>query len=150
MLTIDGNKKWHRGALAKVTLACALAVGSVAHAGSPTQTFTVTATSTAGWTIDAQNNPTITLMRGNVYVFALQAVSGIHPFYIKTANSTGSANAFSDGVSGNGSTGTANITIDVPVTAPNSLHYNCFNHPMMNGVINVVDNPDLVFKNGFQ
>ena len=61
-----------------------------------------------------------------------------HPFFIKTVNSAGTANAFNTGVTGNG-TDVGTLTFVVPLNAPASLHYNCEFHSSMNGSINVAD-----------
>ena len=88
------------------------------------------------YSINGNPNPAITLKRGVTYTFELKATG--HPFWIKTQNSTGTANAFTDGVAGNGlERGT--LTFTVPKNAPATLHYNCQLHDMMNGVIMIVD-----------
>lgn len=78
------------------------------------------------------NNPTLLLSRGKVYKFNVNA-SG-HPFYIKTVNSTGTGNAYNDGVTNNGAQ-TGLVTFQVPNHAPSVLHYNCSVHAAMNGRI---------------
>ncbi len=88
------------------------------------------------YSINGNPNPAITLKRGVTYTFTLKATG--HPFWIKTQNSTGSANAYTDGVTGNGlERGT--LTFNVPKSAPATLHYNCQSHDMMNGVITIID-----------
>src|SRR4051812_36384383 len=63
--------------------------------------FAVTAPSAPGsYTVDGINNATLTLQRGTTYTFNLN-VSG-HPFFIMSVQGTNTANAFSDGVTGNG------------------------------------------------
>ena len=88
------------------------------------------------YSINGQPNPAITLKRGVTYTFELKATG--HPFWIKTLNSTGTANAYTDGVTGNG-TERGTLTFSVPANAPATLHYNCQLHDMMNGVITIVD-----------
>ena len=88
------------------------------------------------YSINGQPNPAITLKRGVTYTFELKATG--HPFWIKTQNSTGTANAYTDGVIGNG-TERGTLTFNVPANAPATLHYNCQIHDMMNGVITIVD-----------
>jgi len=100
------------------------------------QTFQVSNNSLSSWRIDGATNPTLNLIRGQTYTFNINA-SG-HPFWIKTVNSTGTANAYSNGVTGNG-TEVGTLTFVVPLNAPASLHYNCEFHPSMNGAINVAD-----------
>ena len=79
------------------------------------------------------DNPTLYLHRGQTYNFNVNA-SG-HPFYIKTVNSTGTANQFTDGVTGNGAE-TGTVAFTVPMDAPDELYYNCSLHASMNGIIN--------------
>lgn len=119
----------------------------LAHAGA--NSFVITVQTFQNWTVDGQSDPPLTLTRGQTYVFDLQGVNGIHPFLIKTADSTGSANQFNDGVTNNGAVGDADITFVVPLTAPAQLFYNCGTHAAMAGVINVIDEPAL-FRNGFE
>ena len=84
----------------------------------------------------SDNNPTLYLTRGETYEFEIDA-SG-HPFYIKTSNSTGTGNAYSDGVTNNG-TASGTITFTVQMDAPDTLHYNCQYHSAMNGPIYILD-----------
>ena len=88
------------------------------------------------YAINGKDNPAITLKRNVTYTFELKATG--HPFWIKTQNSTGTANAYTDGVTGNG-TERGTLTFSVPANAPATLHYNCQLHDMMNGVITIVD-----------
>jgi hypothetical protein len=86
--------------------------------------------------IDGVANPTLTFCRGNTYVFAVNAPG--HPFYIKTVQSTGTMNAFTSGVSGNGATG-GDLTFVVPSAAPDTLFYDCSIHAAMTGTIHIVN-----------
>lgn len=103
---------------------------------SASTTFAVSNNSLTSYRIDGATNPTLSLIRGQTYIFNINA-SG-HPFWIKTQNSTGTANAFNSGVTGNG-TDVGTLTFIVPLNAPASLHYNCEFHATMNGAINVSD-----------
>jgi hypothetical protein len=85
-------------------------------------TFTVTATCCTAYTIDAQSNPTLTLTRGSTYTFDVNTPG--HPFYIKTAQVTG--------------TTAATLTFAVPASAPATLFYQCSVHSPMTGTINVI------------
>jgi len=87
--------------------------------------------------IDGVANPELTLCRGSTYVFTV-AANG-HPFYIKTVQSTGTANAYTDGVTGNAATGVGVITFVVPQSAPSTLYYNCSIHTVMTNVIHIVN-----------
>jgi hypothetical protein len=100
------------------------------------QTFTVTNSGVSHYVINGNNDPTLKLVRGNTYTFNLNAP--FHPFYIKTVSSTGTGNAYNDGVTGNG-TDTGTLTFTVPMNAPNTLFYNCSIHAAMAGTIQVVD-----------
>lgn len=92
----------------------------------------------SAYTINGVNNPDLTLVRGFTYTFNLNA-SG-HPFYIKTVQGTGTGNAYSDGVTGNG-TQVGTVTFTVPTNAPDLLYYNCRFHSLMTGELNIVDTP---------
>lgn len=98
-------------------------------------TLTVTAEGTTAYMIDGAANPTLTLCKGEMYTFAVNA-SG-HPFYIKTVQGPGTANAYSDGVTGNG-TDSGNVTFDVPMSGPSTLYYDCSIHAPMTGVIHLM------------
>ena len=88
------------------------------------------------WSIDGVNNPTLTFCRGSTYTFAVNAPG--HPFYIKTVKSNGTGNAFTTGVTGNGTT-SGDVTFVVPSGAPNTLFYDCAIHVAMAGNIDIVD-----------
>ena len=128
-------------------LAVVLTFSSPLHAA--THALSVINNGASAWTIDGQNNPSLALVRGDTYQFNLQGVSAIHPFYIKTTNSTGSGNQFTMGVTNNGATGSTTLTFIVPAAAPDTLHYNCGTHSAMNGSIAVMDS-DVLFADGFE
>lgn len=122
---------------------------SAALVSTGAHSFVVTATSTSNWTIDGQPDPALTLNRGQSYTFDLQGVNPIHPFFIKTVDSTGSGNQFTDGVTNNGASGDTDVTFVVPANAPAQLFYNCGTHGAMAGALNIVDPPPL-FRDGFE
>lgn len=98
--------------------------------------FTVTNSGATDYIFNGVNDPNFTFKRGTTYTFNLNA-SG-HPFYIKTIQGSGTGNAFNDGVTGNGlDVGT--VTFTVPLTAPNTLFYNCSLHSTMTGVITIIN-----------
>lgn len=104
---------------------------------SGTTTFNVTADNApASYTINGIENPTLVLQRGITYTFNL-SISG-HPFYIKTVQGSGTGNAYSSGVTGNGND-TGVITFIVPAGAPNTLYYNCSIHSLMTGTIEITN-----------
>ena len=119
-----------------IPILVALATLVAASEGFSNQTFQVSNNSLTSYRIDGATNPTLNLVRGQTYTFIINA-SG-HPFWIKTVNSVGTANAFSNGVTNNGDD-VGTITFVVPGNAPASLHYNCEFHASMNGAINVSD-----------
>ena len=117
--------------------ASGVADNAEAKKADATQTvFKVVTGASPVYAINGKDNPPIMLKRGVTYTFELKATG--HPFWIKTQNSTGIANAYTDGVTGNG-TERGTLTFNVPANAPASLHYNCQIHDMMNGVITIVD-----------
>jgi hypothetical protein len=99
--------------------------------------FAVTASGSSayvfnGFGTDSDSNPTLYLHRGKTYEFAVDATG--HPFYIKTVSGTGTGNAYSDGVTNNG-TASGTIKFVVPQDAPSKLYYNCSAHGAMAGEI---------------
>ena len=86
----------------------------------------------------AEDNPNIYLVRGQRYVFKMNA-SG-HPFQIRVAN--GGA-AYSDGVTNNGSQ-TGNVVFNVQHDAPAQLFYQCTSHGSMVGNIYIVGGPQVI------
>ncbi|HYV51213.1 MAG TPA: hypothetical protein VE910_04860 [Dongiaceae bacterium] len=123
---------WRKWISAMVAVSALLS----ASEGLASTTFQVSNNGTTSWRIDGATNPTLNLTRGQTYIFNINA-SG-HPFYIKTTNIAGTSNAYSNGVTGNG-TEVGTLTFVVPANAPASLHYNCSIHSSMNGPINVAD-----------
>jgi hypothetical protein len=112
--------------------------------------FNVSATSTAAYTIDGAPNPTLTLIQGQTYQFKMVNLSAIHPFFIKFVASVGTAGGLTpaDGLDLNGQTANATMTYVVPTTAPAQVFYNCSNHPLMTGTINILK--ENVFADGFE
>ena len=109
----------------------------VAQNNKETVNYRVQNQGTQGYKIDYQLNPTLTLARGNTYVFNL-SINGIYPFWIKTAETLGVGDAYNNGVLRNGSTAGL-ITFTVPQDAPDTLYYVSENQTNMRGVINVVN-----------
>ena len=102
-------------------------------------TMAVSSFSTSSYRFDAYgttDNPTLTLKKGSTYTFNLTSISG-HPFYIKTASSTGTNNQYTSGVTGNGNDKDS-LTFAVPSDAPATLYYNCQHHSAMAGTINII------------
>lgn len=107
--------------------------------------FSFTPTFSSGnlrWSVQSnggadETNPTLHLIRGQTYDFIIEANSG-HPFFVKTASSTGSANAYSGFPQNNIQTSSSKtVAFTVPDDAPDALFYNCSIHSSMNGSVQV-------------
>ena len=101
-------------------------------------TFNVTNNGASNYIINGASNPTLTLIEGQTYTFNINSIG--HPFWIKTQISTGTANAYNDGVTNNGIDNGV-ITFVVPYNAPSTLYYVCQFHISMAGNINILDVP---------
>jgi hypothetical protein len=112
-------------------------VFNVAQNNVETINYRVTRTNVTSYNIDFQPNATLTLVRGNTYVFTL-SLFGDFPFWIKTAPTTGTGDQYNTGVQRNGSIIGA-ITFTVPQDAPDTLYYSCQTQGLMNGTINIVN-----------
>lgn len=98
--------------------------------------FQVNANGTTSFEIDAANNPTLTLVRGQSYFFTVRA-SG-HQFWIQTSSGGyNAANVYNDGVVNNGDD-LGGITFTVPLDAPALLYYVCQFHPTMTGILSII------------
>lgn len=82
------------------------------------------------------NNPDLTLVRGETYIFTINSPG--HPFYIKSSQGNGTSNAYNSNVTNNG-TADGTITFTVPDDAPDTLFYNCQFHGAMTGTITITD-----------
>ena len=71
------------------------------------------------------------LIRGKTYEFEVSSPG--HPFWIKTAQTTGTG-IFTDGITNNGTTN-GKITFTVPLDGPDTLYYNCQFHSSMTGIL---------------
>ena len=105
---------------------------SVVNSGSTAYVFTPNGFTT---------NPVITLHRGATYRFEINAPG--HPFYIKTARTTGSDDTFNTGVQNNGAE-QGTIIFTVPLDAPDNLFYACENHQEMQGILEIKNAEDEV------
>jgi hypothetical protein len=88
------------------------------------------------YVIDGASNPSFTFCRGATYVFAVNARG--HPFYINSVQGTGTSNAYTSGVTGNGAT-SGDVNFVVPADAPDTLFYDCSIHAAMTGTIHIVN-----------
>ena len=106
---------------------------------SSTYSFLVTASSDSDYTLvgtDANgevsgNDPSITMSVGETISFSVNAAS--HPFYIKTAQGTGTDNQVSN-VTNNGAT---NGVVSWKPKAAGTYYYQCSVHDAMCGTITV-------------
>jgi len=100
--------------------------------------YDVTNSGTGAYVIAGQDNPNLVLTRGTTYVFNISAPG--HPFWIKTAATTGTGDAYTTGVTNNGiSSGSGVTTFIVPNNAPNTLYYKCEIHTSMGGIFTISD-----------
>lgn len=118
-------------------------LGLVGTAAAQTTTFTVSNSGMTAYVINGSPNPVLTLTRGTTYTFTLNSPG--HPFFIKTAQVTGTGSTFDTGVTNNGATA-GTLTFAVPATAPATLFYQCSLHTPMTNRIAIVD-PDPALTN---
>jgi hypothetical protein len=113
-------------------------LGNAQQLGNVGQSYAVTNVNAANYIFNGlDNDPTITLIRGQTYYFNI-AVGATHPFWIKTAPTLGTSDAYSDGVVNNGIT-QGTLTFRVPWNAPSLLYYQCQLHAGMGGSLQVID-----------
>jgi hypothetical protein len=99
------------------------------------QNYQVTNTGSGSYNIDGTAGKSLTVVRGQTYFFTVNTTG--HPFWIKTAQVTGTASSYDTGVTGNG-TQVGLISWTVDATAPNTLYYICQLHSSMTGTITVI------------
>jgi len=109
---------------------------NVAQNAKETVNYRVTNDGISSFVIDYQNNPTLTLVRGNTYVFNL--TRNEYAFYIKTNDTLGTTNQYTNGVTNNGSVN-GRITFTVPQDAPDTLYYCNDIQRNLKGTLNIVD-----------
>ena len=98
--------------------------------------FETRAASAVDYEIDGQLDPTLTLVRGQTYVF--QREDSGHPLFIKSEIGSGSSGRYDQGVENNGSSDpTSDVIFNVPLDAPDTLYYQCGVHYSMNGRLNI-------------
>ena len=109
-------------------------VGLVTHDGSTVRAYVFGNRPT-------EQNPTISLYRGNTYKFTINATG--HPFWIMTE-------PYRSGLAADGSTSTiytsgvtnagiesGTVTFTIPTDAPDVLYYQCGNHDAMHGILQI-------------
>jgi hypothetical protein len=127
--------------LRTLTLFTGLFVAGVANRAAASTNFAVINNVMSTWRINAVDNPTLTLTRGQTYNFVLDATAFGHPFWITTARGAedAPANAWSTGVTNNGAAAGTTLTFVVPTSAPAALFYQCSFHEPMGGQLNIVN-----------
>ena len=131
--------------------ATSMARGTGFEAGTVTSTaanvtYTVTVGSKTGggnaFYIDGVEAPVITLYPGATYTFDQAAgTNDTHPLRLATAADAAGSTEYTDGVTTNGTPGTAGAytRIVVPRNAPTPLYYYCSNHSGMGNSINITN-----------
>ena len=109
-------------------------------------TYTITVGSKTGggnaFYIDGVEAPVITLYPGATYTFDQAAgTNDTHPLRLATAADAAGSTEYTDGVTTNGTPGTAGAytRIVVPRNAPTPLYYYCSNHSGMGNSINITN-----------
>jgi hypothetical protein len=99
--------------------------------------FAVTSSGASAYIINGVSNDTLTLVRGQTYIFDIDATG--HPFWIQTVPGAYSeGDVYNLGISNIG-TESGTITWTVDESAPNTLYYVCQFHSSMQGTINIID-----------
>jgi hypothetical protein len=112
-------------------------IGPTGPTGTPgSRLYEVSQFDSTVWIIDGVAGSTLNLLRGFSYNFSINADG--HPFWIKSAATTGTIDAWTTGTVNNG-TSTGVISFIVPSNTPNTLYYVCEEHESMQGIINVSD-----------
>ena len=109
-------------------------VGVVTHDGSTVRAYVFGNKPT-------EQNPTISLYRGNTYKFIINATG--HPFWIMTepyrsglAADDSTSVIYTSGVT-NAGTESGTVTFTIPTDAPDVLYYQCGNHDAMHGIFQI-------------
>ena len=84
----------------------------------------------------SEDNPTIYVMRGQVYKFSKSIVA--HPFQLQETPGL-SQSPYTDGVTGTQPLGIGDLEWEVRMDAPGELYYQCTAHSSMVGTIRVLD-----------
>lgn len=113
-----------------------LSAGASAAPAKADEVIKFTTHGAPAYFVNDQENPELSLKRGASYQIEVKTPG--HPLWIKTNESPGTDNAYTSGVTGNG-TDRGTITFVVPKDAPAALFYNCQYHIVMHGRINISD-----------
>ena len=114
-------------------------LGTLNMIEASTTTYAVTV-SGGKYFINGSQNPTLSFVRGNTYIFDLSDSSlGSHPLRFATAADASGGSEYTTGVTVTGTQGTsgAKVTIIVAESAPSALYYYCTNHAGMGNSISV-------------
>jgi plastocyanin len=119
---------------------CVLLIGLVDLDSPKTANAAVTINMTnqgmTAWLINGANpNGTLTLTRGQTYMFVVNAPG--HPFHITTVPGLPPQDLVDAGLSGNG-TASGTVTFTPSASTPASFSYQCSVHTAMTGTINLV------------
>lgn len=108
--------------------------------GRPQGNFDVFTPNMSSYRINNQDDPTLTLTRGETYTF--NVIGAGHPLWIVTTPGAGdvSLNEFQQGVANNGAS-PGIVTFVVPMSAPATLYYQCSFHDPMVGTLNIITAP---------
>jgi hypothetical protein len=85
--------------------------------------------------LDSSSNPDLYLRRGETYKFNITSLT--HPIYIKTAQTTGTGDQYTNGVINNGQQAGV-LTFTPPMNAPATLYYQASTSASITGTINIV------------
>jgi hypothetical protein len=116
-------------------LLLAAAMGDTALANA---TFAVTNSGASAYVINATNNPTLTLTKGQTYTFQVNTPG--HPFFIATQAMNAGSPHFTTGVT-NENVESGSLIFVVPASAPSTLFYQCGIHNAMSGMLTIVAAP---------
>lgn len=108
------------------------------NTGDKTYTWGVTNSGTTGYSFTGYTAGTdipITVSEGTILEFNVSAVG--HPFWIKTSQTTGTANGVTTGIITNNGTDNGKIIWDTQGVLPGTYYYICQNHSAMTGVITI-------------
>ena len=122
--------------LSTLTILFALSGCAGAPAAKADEVIQISTQGKYAYYVNDVENPELTLKRGVTYQIEVIALG--HPLWIKTKDSIANDNAYTNGVTGNG-TYKGTITFKVPADAPATLFYNCQYHINMHGKINIID-----------
>ena len=114
----------------------AAASKAVSEANKTSEVIKISTNGKYAFYVNDVENPELKLKRGKTYQIEVDTPG--HPLWIKSKDSVTTDNAYTNGVTGNG-TYKGTITFAVPKDAPATLFYNCQYHLMMHGKINIID-----------